>query len=91
MIFVLLTAAFTGILTFALQLLPGSDFLALPEALYVAVRSASGVGGWILGLAGTDVKNQLLVILPIFLGIKVAVMLWDILRFWRPPFTRKLV
>jgi len=85
MIFLYLVAALTGIITLAISLLPGPDFLALPEAAIDAVATAGHVGGWLLGLAGADVKAALLVALPIIVGVKITAFGWTVLRHWRPP------
>jgi len=88
MIFVLLMAAVTGILTFALQLLPGDDFLALPDLMYTAVGTAAGWAGWALSLSGTAVKDTVLTIVPLVIGLKLTIFLWKILTHWRPPMVK---
>jgi len=85
MIFLYLIAGLTGIITFALQLLPDESFLPFPAAATAAVATAGQVGGWVLGLAGEDIKNALTIILPLVALIKLVTIGWSILRHWRPP------
>jgi len=89
MIFLFIVAALAALLTFALSILPGPDFFALPAAATSAMETAGGVGGFFLGLAGEDVKAAALTILPLFLGVKIAVLLWTIIRNWKPPIVGK--
>jgi len=91
MIFLFFVAALTAILTFGIQILPGETFLAMPVAATAALHSAGGVAGWALGLAGEDVKAAVLVALPLVVGVKIAVLLWGIVRNWRPPIVSKIL
>jgi len=85
MLFIYLLAAFSGLLSFALGVLPGPTFLALPDVAYDAVRTVSGWAGWALGLGGPDIKAALVAIIPLTIAINVSLWLWRILRHWRPP------
>jgi len=83
MIFIFLFAAIADLLNIVFSLMPGADTLPLPAAAYDAV---SVVGGWLayfLGLAGEDIKDTLLTIIPLVLGINIFISLWNVLRNWR--------
>jgi len=85
MIFLYLVAAITAIITFALSLLPGADFLAFPTAATAAIAQAGSIGSWFLNLAGADVRAAILTMLPFVIAIKLVGFGWQILRKWRPP------
>jgi len=85
MLFIYLIAAFSGLLSFGLGVLPGPTFLALPDVAYTAVETVAGWCGWALGLMGEDVKDTMLLIIPLTISINVSLWLWSILRNWRPP------
>lgn len=85
MIFLYLVAALTALITFALSLLPGDTFLAMPAAATDAIAQAGAIGSWLLNLAGSSVRETVLTILPLVIAIKLVAFGWQILRKWRPP------
>jgi len=91
MIFLLLLAALSAFATIVFSVLPPGTFLAVPAAATTAVTSAGGYAAWAIGLAGTSVSAAVTTIIPIWLGIEVAVLLWHVVTRWRPPFTRRLL
>jgi len=92
MIFLYLVAAIAGIFTFALSILPDpTTFFPMPTIAWEALTTASGWVSYILGLGGPDIKETLLTIIPLVIGLNVAVALWHIIRKWRPPVVGKFL
>ena len=91
MILLYLVAAICGLLSMILGLLPGPEFLALPEVAYSAVGTVGDWTAWALGLAGSEIKSTLLAIIPIIIGINIALSLWSIIRTWKAPIVGRFI
>jgi len=91
MIFLYIVAALTALITFVFGILPDATFLPLPDAAYAGVRYIGSVIGWGFGLAGNDIKEALVTMVPIVIGVNLTLYLWQILKSWRPPVIGKFL
>jgi len=89
MIFFYLVAALAALTTFAFSIFPGTDFLPLPATVYTAFGTVSGWSSWMFGIFGTTIRTAFLQAAGTLITIKVAFMLWDIVRFFHFPIIEK--
>lgn len=85
MIWLYAIAALTGVMTMAFSILPSSEFLALPDAMYSALGTVAGWGGWALGLFGTEIKGTIVLAMTAYLAILIPLFLFDVLRRFSFP------
>jgi len=91
MLILWVVGALSALLTFVFSALPDTTFLALPSEAYDAVVYVGGIIGWGSGLAGADIKTAFLTTVPLIIGVNVAVLLWQIVRKWKPPVIGKIL
>lgn len=91
MIFMLLLATITAVVTFAFSMLPGASFLAFPTGVTTAVGTVGNWTGWALGLLGEDVRQALVSAAGTYVAVMVAFLLWDVLRSFTFPVVNKFL
>jgi len=76
MLFLWLIAAFTGTVTFAIQLFPGRSLaaavgLTLPADAYTAVQTIGEWCNWYLSMFGDAIKETLLLVIPTLVMVQL--------------------
>lgn len=91
MIWLLLVAAMSGLMTLALSILPGETFLAFPTGVTTAMNTATSWLSWGLGLTGETLKATYIDALTFWLGLSIALFALDVLRRFSFPIVNKFL
>lgn len=91
MIFMMIFAAMSGLMTLAFSILPGSDFLPFPSQVGTTIAAVSGWFSWFLGLTGEDLKAVYIEALSWWVTLNLGFLLLDILRRFQFPVVNKFL